>query len=87
MEAPTHEEIAEKLVQLKQFSRAFDAYRACMRSTSGEQVDVAYQAMLEAEKKYLALSDWFIDQGIAIRWHKEQQKYVVLPSIHTPATS
>jgi len=81
------EEIEERLAALKQHSRAFDMYRACMRTTNGEQVDVAYQAMLEAEKQYLAVSDWFTEQDIHVRWDRENQKYIAFPSICAPTTS
>ncbi|MGI9061190.1 MAG: hypothetical protein ACR2H5_21720 [Ktedonobacteraceae bacterium] len=82
MPAPTREEITQKLADLKAYSREFDMYRACMRSTSGEQVNEAYRAMLEAEKHYTALSDWFINQGIHVFWDIERQEYIVVPTIH-----
>jgi len=83
MDASTKEEITEKLVQLKQYSREYDAQRKKMLYSSGKQVDEAYQAMLEAEKHYLALSDWFIEQRIPVFWDCEQQKYIALPPLPT----
>ncbi|MEO9057047.1 MAG: hypothetical protein ABI396_02630 [Ktedonobacteraceae bacterium] len=80
MPAPSKEEITQKLADLKAYSREFDRYHACMRSTSGEQANEAYRAMLEAEKHYIALSDWFINQHLHILWDRERQEYL-LPSI------
>lgn len=77
MAIPTTEEITEKLAQLKQYSREFDKYRDCMRSTSSEQMNKAYKAMVEAEKKYNVLSDWFVAQGIEICWDRGRQEYIV----------
>ena len=47
MAAPTREEIAQKLAELQTQSRAFDRYRACMRSTSGEQSIVSHTSRQE----------------------------------------
>ncbi len=76
-------EIGQKLVDLKVFSRDYDAQRRKMMYSYGTQKEEAYKAMLEAEKKYLALSDWFINQGIHIFWDRQRQEYIVVPSIHT----
>jgi len=81
MAAPTSTEITEKLALLKQHGRDYDAQRQRMMYAHGEEVNGAYQAMLEAEKKYLALSDWFIDQGIPVFWDCERQVYIALPAI------
>lgn len=81
MVAPTSTEIAEKLVHLKQYGREYDAQRQRMMYAHGEEVDEAYQAMLEAEKQYLALSDWFVEQGIPVFWDCERQVYIALPAI------
>ena len=83
MAIPTTEEITEKLAQLKQYSREFDRYRECMRSMRSEQVNTAYKAMVEAEKQYNALSDWFVAQWIAIGWDRGRQEYIVLPEVAT----
>ena len=84
MPVPSKEEITQKLADLKASSRAFDVYRACMRSTSGEHVNEAYRAMLEAEMHYIALSDWFINHGLHVFWDRERQEYRVVPSLHAP---
>ena len=77
MAIPTTEEITERLAQLKQYSREFDRYRDCMRSMRSEQLNTAYKAMVEAEKQYNALSDWFVAQGIEICWDRGRQEYIV----------
>lgn len=75
------EEINTKLAQLKQYSRDFDAYEARWKATNGERA--AYSAMCEAERNYIALSDWLWRQSILIKWDREKQEYIVLLEMAT----
>ena len=71
----TAEEIAEKLIQLKHYSREFDAQNARWKATGGERA--AYKAMCEAERNYVSLSDWLWKKGISVWWNKERQEYII----------
>ena len=73
MVAPTQEEIAAMLVRLNYFSRDFDVQEARWKVTHGEQA--AYESMMQAERDYVALSEWLWSQGIAVFWDRTKQEY------------
>ena len=69
------EEIAEKLQLLKHYSREFTLWEAHWKAYGGKRE--AFNAMTDAERSYVALSDWLWSQGINAVWDKEKQEYVV----------
>ena len=74
MPALADEEVAQKLAQLKQYSKEFDAYERQWKASYGNKD--AYLAMTKAESKYVALSDWLWSQGIDVVWERDVQEYV-----------
>lgn len=71
----SEEEIAEKLRLLKRYSEDFTLWEAYWKAYGGKRA--AYHAMMDAERKYVELSDWLYRQGVKVMWDKERQEYVV----------
>lgn len=71
----SEEEIAEKLRLLKHYSREFDTWEAHWKACGGKRE--AFNAMIDAENNFVALSDWLYQQGINAVWDREKQEYVM----------
>jgi len=70
----SEEEVAQKLRLLKQYSQEFDAQETRWKALRGRRD--AYEAMMQAERNYVSLSDWLWAQGIAAWWDRNQQEYI-----------
>lgn len=77
----SEEEIIEKLRLLKRYSQDFSLWEAHWKTYGGKRA--AYQAMMQAERSYVELSDWLYRQGIMADWDREKQEYVVRVLSHT----
>lgn len=71
----SEEEISEKLKLLKRYSQDFSIWEAHWKAYGGKRA--AYNAMMQAERSYVELSDWLYRQGIIANWDREKQEFVV----------
>ena len=69
------DEITQKLVDLATFQNLYDqARRALQHANSEEQARKHSWLMKEAEREYIALSDWLSDHDLIVRWDREKQR-------------
>ena len=69
-------EILQKLADLKTYQEQYDqANRAMQHARNQDEVQTQWHLMEEAEKRYNALSDWFIEHRYTITWNREKQAY------------
>jgi len=74
--ADESQELAQKLLELKWWQEQFDwAIEMLQDARTQEQAIAQWKLSDEAEKNYLAASDWLTAHGYSVTWSKEEQCY------------